>query len=141
MSRGQLNSEKDKCVFCTDSVSYIGHICISAKGISPGPEKIKAITNMPPPTDKKGVERLLGTINYLAKFIPNISEITQPIRSLLKKKTMFECSREQEESFKVLNQILSKEPVLTFFDVKKNPITVSVNASKSGLGAIIMQDK
>ncbi|GFO12574.1 retrovirus-related pol polyprotein from transposon 297 [Plakobranchus ocellatus] len=40
---------------------------------------------MPPPEDKKGEERLLGTVNYMAKFIPNLSSISEPIRKLLKK--------------------------------------------------------
>ena len=35
--------------------------------------------HMPPHTDKKGVERLIGTVNYLAKFIPNMPIITIPI--------------------------------------------------------------
>ncbi|KAL5496414.1 hypothetical protein EMCRGX_G012692 [Ephydatia muelleri] len=39
---------------------------------------------MPPPEDKKGVERLSGFLNYVAKFIPDLSSITQPIRELIK---------------------------------------------------------
>jgi len=59
-------------------VTYIGHI-LNAEGIKPDPAKVRAIKDMPAPSDKKDVERLLGTINYLAKFIPNMSTITQPV--------------------------------------------------------------
>jgi len=37
-------------------------------------KKVRAIQDMPPLTEKKGVEKLLGTINYLLKFIPNMSQ-------------------------------------------------------------------
>ena len=56
-----------KCRFSAPEVSYIGHI-LNADGVQPDPEKVRAIQEMPPPTDKKGVERLLGTINYLANL-------------------------------------------------------------------------
>lgn len=69
-------------MFCSPEVSYIGHI-ISIEGVRPDPKTIEAITKIPPPENKKGVERLLGTINYLAEFIPNMSRVTQPIKTLL----------------------------------------------------------
>ena len=59
---------KEKCQFRVPEVTYIGHI-LNAKGVQPDSEKIRAIQDMPPPVDKKGVEKLLlGTIDYLAKF-------------------------------------------------------------------------
>ena len=49
-------------------VSYVGHV-FSADGLKPDPDKIRAISEMPPPSDKGGVLRILGTISYLGKFI------------------------------------------------------------------------
>ena len=60
-----LNSEK--CQFKMTDVTYIGHV-LSKDGIRPDPEKIKAIKDMLAPVDKKGVQRLLGTL----KFVPNM---------------------------------------------------------------------
>ena len=62
---------------------------LSSDGIRPDPEKIKGIVEMPKPEDKKGIERLLGTINFLASYIPNMSEITAPIRNLLRKEIAY----------------------------------------------------
>ena len=72
---------KGKCCFRLSKVVYLGHV-ISAEGISLDPEKVKAINQMPPPEDKKGVERLPGFLNYVAKFILDLSSITQPVRKL-----------------------------------------------------------
>ena len=46
------------------------------------PAKVIAVVEMPPPTDKQGVQRLLGLVQYLAKFLPHLSEITKPLRDL-----------------------------------------------------------
>ena len=57
---------------------------VSELGFSPDPEKISAIHNMPTPSCKQDLQRLLGMINYLSKYILNMSELTDPLRSLLK---------------------------------------------------------
>ena len=79
-------------------MTYLGHN-ISSEGISTDKEKVRAITEMPPPEDKKGVERLLGVINYVGKFIPDMSTITHPIRELLKKEVQFTRLWEQIKAF------------------------------------------
>jgi hypothetical protein len=79
-------------------------------------------------TDKKGVERLLVTVNYLGKFIPNLAIFSKPTRMLLKAiefQWSFEIS--YKEAFQEIKNILTKDesPVLKFFDVTK-PITISL---------------
>jgi ABC-type multidrug transport system fused ATPase/permease subunit len=87
---------------------------------------------MPAPVDKKGVQRLLGIVNYIAKFVHYMSTITEPIRQLLKNETQFIWTYEQKAAFERIKEILTKDPVLTYFDVTK-PVTVSCDASKSAL--------
>ena len=59
-------------------VSYVGHL-FSADGLKPDPEKIRAIKEMSPPTDKEGVLQFLGTLNYLDKFIEHKAELQRPL--------------------------------------------------------------
>ena len=144
--RARRTSEKDittvpkirltlnkKCEFGIKEVTYIGHK-LTPDGVKPDEQKVTAIKEMPPPEDRKGVERLIGTVNYLAKFIPNMSTITKPIRELLKSDVEF-----QWEAFQKINEILTEAPVLAYYDVKK-PVTVTCDASKSGLGVTLLQD-
>ena len=78
----------------------------------------------------------------MAKFLPNLSTVTAPIRELLRKDTEFHWSHEQHKAFKEIKEILTRQPgaVLKFFDVTK-PITVSFDASKNGLAAVLLQDE
>ncbi|KAK7938626.1 hypothetical protein WMY93_001952 [Mugilogobius chulae] len=61
-----LKLNPDKCKICVQEVSYFGHK-LSNKGISPDPQKLKAIQDMPPPQSKSELETVLGMINYLAR--------------------------------------------------------------------------
>ena len=63
-------------------VLYIGHLLTPA-GLKPDSNKVKAILEMPTPTEKQSLQSLLGMITYLAKFLPNFSDVTEPLRCLL----------------------------------------------------------
>ena len=78
--------------------TYIGHK-LTRDGVKPDEQKVKAVKQMPPPEDKKGAERLLGTVNYLAKFIPNMSTIMQPIKEIIKSGVKFQWGGAQEKAF------------------------------------------
>ena len=133
-----LKLNRRKCKFQLPQVKYIGHV-INAKGISPDPQKVEDIKNMPRPTDKTGVQRILGTLNYLCKFIPNMSELTAPLRTLLVKGVEFVWTFEQEAAMKKIIDVLTTTPVLGFYDTNKE-ILLTADASQHGLGACIMQD-
>jgi hypothetical protein len=133
-----LTLNKEKYEFRVKEVTSIDHK-LTRNGVKPDEQKVKAIKQMPPPEDKKGVERLHGTVNYLAKFIPNMSTIMQPIREVMKSGVEFQWGGAQEKAFQEVKEILTKTPVLAYYDVKK-PVTVTCDASKSGFRAALLQD-
>ena len=132
----QLNP--NKCRFRVKEVCYIGHVLTSA-GLKPDMSKIQAISEMPVPEDKQALQRFLGTVNYLAKFIPNQSDLTSPLRELLHKEINWTWMPHHQCAFEKLKTVLSSPPVLRFFDVKQ-PVLLTCDASQSGLGAAIMQN-
>ena len=93
-----LTLNKEKCVFKVKKVTFISHK-VTQEEIKPDDKKLRAIKDMPAPTDKKGVERLLGTVNYLGKFIPNLASVTEPIVVLLRKDIEFHWSHQQVKAF------------------------------------------
>ncbi|MGH0128263.1 UNVERIFIED_CONTAM: hypothetical protein FKN15_034099 [Acipenser sinensis] len=93
---------------------------------------------MPRPTDKKGVLRIMGMINFIGKFIPNLSSKTACLRELLHLKNEFQWTAKHEKEWQQLKITLTTEPVLTFFDAGRK-VKISTDASKDGLGAVLLQ--
>lgn len=129
---------KDKCKIDVQQLKYLGHI-ISKDGITLDDSRIKAIVSMKSPKNRKELERFLGVINYVSKFIPNFQNLFSPLRSLLKKDVNFVWLEQHERVFNELKKILTEKPVLQFFD-EKLPVVLSVDSSKDGLGAVLLQN-
>ena len=79
-----LNPEKLK--IRVKEVKFMGHI-LSSEKIKADPEKIQAVREMPKPTNVEEAQRLDGSVNYLAKFLPRLAEHMEPIRRLTRKDT------------------------------------------------------
>ena len=119
-------------------MTYLGQI-VSASGLKPDPQKFKAISEMPDPTDKQVIQRLLGSLNFLRGFIPDISQLTEPLRALLKNDSAWSWGTEPIKSMSSIKELLTNAPVLQYFDVDKET-TRQTDASKSRLGAVLLQD-
>ena len=85
---------------------------------------------------------MLGAVNYLGKFIPNLASVTEPIRVLLRKDIEFQWSHELDKAFQEIKSVLTENggPVLKFFEVQNPSVTISCNASSTGLGGVLQQD-
>jgi len=132
-----LKLNKEKCQLGVKELTFVGDI-LSREGVRPDPRKVSANDNMPRPQCKKDVQRFNGMINYMGKFIPNLSEKMAPLRQLTEKKIEWEWNHKHEKSWCDLKKLLTEEPVLKFYDSVK-PIKISSDASQSGLGAVLMQ--
>jgi len=130
-----------KSVISQDQIPFFGHI-LSADGLKMDPSKVKAINEMPPPSNRSELETVLGMITYLQRFAPNLSDLTKPLRQLLSKDVEFIWDACQDEAFNKIKTVITQEPgqVLRFFDPKKQ-VTLQVDSSKSGLGAVLFQDE
>ena len=82
-----LNRQKLRLT-CTE-FPYLGYL-VTKEGLKPDPVKIKAVQEMPTPDNIKAVKRFCGFANYLAKFMPKLSEVIELVRNLTCKEN--ECN-------------------------------------------------
>ncbi|UYV66236.1 K02A2.6-like [Cordylochernes scorpioides] len=131
----KLNAKKQQ--IAVDKVNFLGHI-ISRDGIAIQASRAEAIQKLKRPENKTEVQRFLGMVTYLGKFIPNLSDKTAPLRKLISNKSEWKFGGEEIDCFKKLKDMVSNAPILTFFDPTK-PITISSDASQYGIGTVLMQ--
>ena len=100
---------------------------------------MKAIQEMPPPSDVAGVQRLLGLAQYLGKFLPHLSDITKQLRDLTRKDSEWTWDQAQRNALESLKKAVSSAPVLRYYNLE-DEVTLQCDASQSGLGAALLQD-
>ncbi|GFW63934.1 retrovirus-related Pol polyprotein from transposon 17.6 [Trichonephila clavipes] len=120
------------------SVNYLGHV-LSDEGIKPDPKKNRAIEEFATPNCKEDLQRFLSMVTYLAKFTPHLSNLTYNLKQLLKKDSVWIWDTNTERDFELVKQAIMKSPCLKYFNGNK-AITVSVDASKNRLGAVLLQE-
>ena len=99
---------------------------------------MEAIKAFPQPKCRKQVSSFLGMVNYLAKFVPNLSSETASLRRLLRKDVEWVWGPQEEETFIKLKNLVSSETVLAHFDASLDTFVIT-DAGAVGLGAILVQ--
>ena len=83
--------------------------------------------------------KLLGLVNYLNRLRPAQADLTAPLRTLCKKDTLFTWESSQQTAFEAIKKEITSASALTYFDRSKAS-TIQSDASKKGLGAVLIQD-
>ena len=128
---------RSKIQYKVSEVSFLGHR-ISGQGVRPQDDKVKAIRDMPTPQSRAELQRFLGMITYVSKFIPHFSVHTDPLRQLLRKNIDWQWSHEHDEAFNRLKALLQSAPTLKYFD-PADSAWIQTDSSSKGLGSCLLQ--
>ena len=115
----RLKLNPGKCIFGKPQVKFYGNI-VGKDGVKADPEKVEAIVNLPTPTNKMEMSSFLGMCNYLAPFVPCLSDITEPLRQLIKKATIFTWNESYDRAFRKAKLCVANAVTLRYFDPEKS---------------------
>ena len=132
--KNTLTLNPDKMQFRLPQVSFFGHQW-SPRGLNPDPKKIAAVKRMELPQDMETMRSFLGLVNYLNKFSPHLAELSEPLRQNVE----FELTESVHVAFSLTKEEISKNITLPYFNPNSST-TVQTNASKRGLGAVLLQN-
>ena len=124
--------------FTLPQVSFFGHQW-SANGLSLDPKKIAAVKRMNLPQDVEMMRSFLGLVNHLNRFSPCLAELSEPLRQICRQKVEFELTESVHVALPRTKEEISKNITLPYFNLK-SATTLQTDASKKGLGAVILQD-
>ena len=149
----QLKIKPKKSFFFQTEVSFLGHV-LSAKGISPNPEKVDKVWDWPIPKTSKEVHSFISLASYYHRFIPNFTKWSKPLNTLIvtpahqakvrcgemkkSKLTEFVWSKECQEGFDALKHALTTASVLAYPDYTQ-PFILETDTSLKGLEAVLSQ--
>ena len=132
-----LRLNRDKIKFKTCTTPFMGHT-LTPQGLKPSSEISNAVLSMPQPHDKAATQHFLGTITYLSKFCPHLSEVVRPLQDLTHLNQEFLWADQHTEAFRQAKELVSQAPCLCYFDVT-TPVVLQVDASEYGLGGALLQ--
>ena len=137
LNKYQLKLRLVKCRFFQRTIKYLG-IFVDEHGIRCDPNYVDKILRLKRPENKKEVERFVGMVGWLAKFIPNLSKLTGNL-STLKGKSTFNWTMEHDRYFDQIRQAVAKAKILRHPDLSRE-FYVQTDASDGAIGAVLLQD-
>lgn len=121
--------------FFEEEVKYLGYN-VNKNGIRA--EKLRAIKDMPSPTNVSELRSFLGMVNFYAKFVPNLSSVLHSLHELLRKGKRWEWKAEHAKVFRRVKQLLMSNRVLAHYDTGQQ-LVLTCDASAVGVGGVLSQ--
>lgn len=137
LSAHGLTLNKDKCVIGVNKVEFLGHK-LSDRGVDPGAGKVEAVLDFQAPRSVSEIRSFMGLVNYLGRFIPNLAELSEPLRNLTRHTVPFKFGIKEKHAFEKLKAALASHDTLGFFDLESQTKVIA-DAGPVGLGAVLIQ--
>ena len=135
----QMYAKFSKCEFWLTEVRFLRHV-VSASGMSVDPEKVEAVMNWERPKSVSKIGSFLGLAVYYRRFIEDFSRLAAPMMRLTQKEVKLEWNDRCKKAFQELKRRLTTAPILIVAE-RTQRYTVYCDASKAGLGCVLMQSR
>ncbi|PIK56201.1 gag-pol polyprotein [Apostichopus japonicus] len=129
-----------KSIFGVSSLDFLGHH-VDASGITPLTDKVKAITDFPPPDTLRKLREFLGLVNFYRRFILNCAIIIQPLTDLLRtnlKNMPITLTDIQLQAFSNVKASLAQSTLLNHLHPTAQ-LCLMVDASDVAVGGVLQQ--
>ena len=138
LQKAGLKVNVEKSSFCSHKIEYLGYL-LTAEGIRPTEDKVKAILELKEPTTLRELRRVLGMVQYYRDLWKGRSHILAPLTDLVgKSKKKLKWTDEHQQAFNNMKKTIARETILAYPDFSK-PFDVHTDASDRQLGAVISQ--
>ena len=137
LAKANVQVKLTKTFVGKESVALLGHN-IDKDGLHMDPNKIKAISKMPPPVNPEGIKRFLGMAGYYRTFVKGFGQKVFLLTELTKKNTPWEWTAAHQAEFEDIKQCLTSAPILMLPRFNE-PFTIRTDASDTGMGVVLTQ--
>ena len=115
LEKAGLKIKRSKCLFAGEKVNYLGHV-VSAAGVYPDKNKIKAIKEFPTPKNADQVSSFIGLASYYRRFIRNFAEKAHALTNLTRKSVAWQWKVDEQSAFDCIRDCLTTKPILSYPD-------------------------
>jgi hypothetical protein len=128
-----------KCTFGVSADQFLGFL-VHERGIEISLKSQEAVRTMVPPTTKRELEQLIGKINFIRRFISNLSGRIEPFMDLVKIKTdeEFCWGAEQQQACEEIKGYLARPPVLVP-PQQDRPFYIYLSVGDTSIASIVVQ--
>ena len=133
MSSRNMTLNHSKTMYGVSVLPILGY-CVGNNEIKPDPERLKALQELPPPSNPKSLQRTLGFFAYYAKWIANFSDHIQNLKAV----RSFPLSKEELNDFMALKKAIANSALMAIDE--DQPFTVECDASDVAVSATLNQN-
>lgn len=126
-----------KCLLARKEVVFLGHK-VGREGVQPDPANIAKVQNWPEPETSEDLKSFLGLVGYYGRFLEGYSDLVKPLREAADRKGSLTWSEEMRESFLLLKQRLTSQPILAL-PTFQGTFRLSTDASNSAVGSVLTE--
>ena len=122
LQRAGLTLNIQKCEFSQGRLEFLAHI-VDAQGVHVDPEKTRAVGHFPTPTTVTELQRFMGMVNQLGKFVPGLADINAPFRQFLQKDSAWHWAETQQTAFqRVKEKLTSPDEIVAHYNTNRQTV-------------------